>query len=70
MITIGVLAPALKVAGIAIASEMISKLMEEHGHGGKVVFIKMIAYVSCAYITFDFWWSGLRYVANSFGVSI
>lgn len=65
-----VLAPALKIAGIAIGSEIIGRLMEESGHGGKVVFIKIIAYVGCAYIALDFWWTGLRTIAHSFGVSV
>ncbi|OBZ13324.1 hypothetical protein [Bacillus sp. FJAT-26390] len=64
------LEPVLKIAGIAISSEIIGRLMEENGHGGKVVFIKIVAYVGCAYIAMEFWWAGLRYIARSFGVSV
>ncbi|WP_028612762.1 hypothetical protein [Paenibacillus harenae] len=66
----GILAPALQIAGIAISSEFISRLMEENGHGGKVVFVKIISYIGCAYIAFNCWWDGVRYVAHTFGVSL
>ena len=70
MVTMGVLAPAFKIAGVAIGSEFIGRLMEENGHGGKVVFVKIVAYVACASIAFNAWWDTLRYVAHTFGVSI
>lgn len=70
MISVAVLAPALKVAGVAIASEFISKLMEDAGHGGKVVFVKITAYVGCGLIAMSYWWDGVRYIAHAFGVSI
>ncbi|MGO4371976.1 hypothetical protein AB4Z21_14525 [Paenibacillus sp. MCAF20] len=65
-----ILLPAFKIAGIAIASEFVGLLMEEHGHGNKVVFVKIITYVGCAYIAMDFWWSGLRTIARAFGVYV
>lgn len=64
------LGPVLQIAGIALGSELISKLMEETGHGGKVVFVKLISYVAGAYIALDYWWQGVRYVAHMFGVHI
>lgn len=70
MVTIAVLAPALKVAGIAIASEFIGRLMEENGHGNKVVFVRIISYVACGLIAFDCWWGGVRGIAQAFGVRL
>lgn len=70
MITVGLLAPAFKVAGIAIASEFIGRLMEDHGHGNKVVFVRIISYVACGYIAFECWWDGVRKIAHAFGVSL
>lgn len=64
----GVLAPAFQIAGIVIGSEIISKLMEEQGQGGKVVFIKIVTYASCAYIAFQSWWDLIHYTMSSFGV--
>ncbi|MFD1953753.1 hypothetical protein ACFSL6_17605 [Paenibacillus thailandensis] len=66
----GVLAPAFKVAGIAIGSEFVAMLMEENGHGNKVMFVKIASWVSCAYVALDFWWEGLRHAAAFFGVYI
>lgn len=60
----------LTVAGIAITSEIIARLMEEYGQGGKVVFIKIAAYIACGTIALDFWWDGVREVARAFGVNI
>lgn len=65
-----VLAPILKIAGIAIGSEIVGRLMEENGHGGKVVFVKIVSYVGCAYIAMDYWWAGLRHIAHAFGVTV
>lgn len=70
MVTLGVLAPAFKIAGIAIASEFVGRLMEDHGHGNKVVFVRIIAYVACGVIALDCWWTGVRDIARTFGVSI
>lgn len=70
IVTIGVLAPALKVAGIAIASEFVGRLMEDHGHGNKVIFIRIITYVACGAIAMEYWWEGVRHIAHAFGVSL
>lgn len=64
----GILAPAFQIAGIVIGGEIIGKLMEENGQGGKVVFIKIISYASCAYIAFQAWWDLVHYIMRSFGV--
>jgi hypothetical protein len=64
------LAPILKVAGIAIGSEIIQKVMEENGQGGKVMFIRIIGYVGCGIIAFNYWWDGLRSIVAIFGVYI
>ncbi|MCA0754888.1 hypothetical protein KP806_07485 [Paenibacillus sp. N4] len=63
-----VLAPVFKIAGIVIGGEVIGKLMEESGHGGKVVFVKIVSYASCAYIALHEWWDLVHYVMRSFGV--
>lgn len=64
----GILGPAFQIAGIVIGSEVISKLMEENGQGGKVVFVKIVSYVSCAYVAFEAWWDLVHYVMRVFGV--
>lgn len=64
------LAPAFKIAGIAIGSEFLSKAMEEYGHGDKTIFVRIVSYVACGYIALDFWWAGVKQVAVQFGVSI
>lgn len=60
----------LTVAGIAIASEFIANLMENFGHGNKVIFVKIASYMACGYVAMDFWWDGVRMVAGQFGVHI
>lgn len=62
------LIPVFKIAGIIIGSEVVTRIMEEYGHGGKVPFIKIVAYCSCAYIAFDAWWDLVHYIMRSFGV--
>lgn len=64
------LAPLFTIAGIAVGSAIVSKLMEEYGQGSKVVFVKIVAYCACGYIAFDAWWDLVGYVATSFGVSL
>lgn len=64
----GVLIPAIEVLGIAVASSMVGRFMEERGHGGKVVFINIVANVACAYIVVDLLRDALRHIAHSFGV--
>lgn len=61
---------ALKIAGIAISSEFIGRIMEDMGHGNKVVFVRIATYVACGYIAFEAWWDAIRYVAHTFGVRI
>ncbi|OMF35248.1 hypothetical protein BK133_11090 [Paenibacillus sp. FSL H8-0548] len=63
-----ILVPAMKILGIAIASDMASRFMEERGHGGKVVFVKVVAHVACAYIVLDLLRGVLRHAAHIFGV--
>jgi hypothetical protein len=70
IVTIGVLAPAIKIAGIAIASEFVGRLMEDHGHGNKVIFVRVITYVACGMIAMEYWWQGVKYIASTFGVRI
>lgn len=65
----GILIPAtLKILGIAVASSMIGRQLEERGHGGKVVFINIIGNLACAYIALDLVVDSLRYFAFIFGV--
>jgi hypothetical protein len=60
----------LTVAGIAIGSEFIGKVMEEFGQGNKVIFIKVAAYIACGVIAMNFWWDGVRTVVHAFGVNL
>lgn len=60
----------LTVAGIAIISSIVEKLMDEYGQGNKVVFVKIAAYIACGYVALDYWWEGVRFVATTFGVHI
>ncbi|WP_127532723.1 hypothetical protein [Paenibacillus kobensis] len=56
------------VAGIALTSKLIEHVMEQFGHGDKVVFIKIIGYIAAGYVAWNFWWGGVHYVAARFGV--
>ncbi|WP_424766284.1 hypothetical protein [Paenibacillus sp. sgz302251] len=59
---------ALKIMGIAFASSMIGKQLEERGHGGKVVFINIIGQLGCAYIALDLVVDSLHHFAALLGV--
>lgn len=56
------------VAGIAICSSVVQTIMEHFGHGDKVVFVKIIGYVACAFIAWNVWWDLVHYIESSFGV--
>lgn len=64
----GIMAPIVTVAGIALGSAVIEKAMEVMGHGDKVVFVKIISWVAAAGFTLNFWWDGVKHVVQSFGV--
>lgn len=64
------LAPAFKIAGIAIAGEFITRIMEEYGHGDKTPFVRIVTWLAGGYIAFDAWWDGVHMVASQFGVNI
>jgi hypothetical protein len=64
----GIMAPVIKVAGVAIATLVVEKVMEKTGHEDKIVFVSIISWVTCAYIALDFWWDGVKYVMQTFGV--
>ena len=46
------------VAGIAIGTSIVEYLMELYGHGDKVKFVKIIAWMAAGYITLDAFYSG------------
>ena len=62
--------PIFTIAGIALGSTLVQKLLEETGHGSKTIFISISGYVACALVGLDYWWDGIRYVARTFGVMI
>lgn len=64
------LTPIFEVLGIGVVSHFSGNVLEQMGHGGKVMYIKIGAYVGCAYIAFDAWWECLRKVAHTFGVHV
>lgn len=64
------LAPAFKIAGIAIASEFITKVMDEYGHGDKTVFVRIVSWCAGGYVAFEAWWDGVHMVASQFGVQL
>lgn len=63
-----VIGPALKILGIAIATDLTGRFLEERGHGGKVVFVKMVAHVACAYIVVDLLRDAFTYMVHVLGV--
>lgn len=58
------------VAGIAIGSELVGKIMEYYGQSGMIPFVKIVAYMACGYVALDAWWDGVRHVAHMFGVQL
>jgi hypothetical protein len=65
---LGMMAPIITIAGIAIGSVVVEKIMEETGQGGKVVFVRVISWVAAGLYAIDYWWSGVRYVMQTFDV--
>ena len=57
------------IAGIALTSQLIEQIMGYLGHGDKVVFVKIAAYIASGYVAWDFWWGSIHYVAGRFGVT-
>lgn len=66
----GDLQPLFKVLGIGVASHFGSMALENLGHGGKVIYLKITGYVACAYVAFDAWWDALHKIAAMFGVYV
>lgn len=56
------------VAGVALTSQLIEQIMGYLGHGDKVVFVKIAAYIAAGYIAWDVWWDGIHMIAREFGV--
>lgn len=63
-----VIVPAMKILGIAVAADLAGRTLEERGHGGKVVFVKIIAHVACAYIVMDLLRDAFSYMVHVLGV--
>lgn len=63
-----VIVPAMKILGIAVATDVTGRFMEERGQGGKVVFVKVIAHVACAYIVMDLLRDAFSYMVHVLGV--
>ncbi|MGG4035038.1 hypothetical protein ABEV74_15205 [Paenibacillus cisolokensis] len=64
------LTPIFKILGVGVASHFGGVALENMGHGGKVVYLKIAGYVVSAYIAFDAWWDALRHIAHLFGVIV
>ncbi|MGG4090585.1 hypothetical protein [Paenibacillus lautus] len=64
------LAAIFKILGIGVVSHFSANVLENMGHGGKVMYIKIAGYVACAYVSLDAWWDCLRMVARTFGVHV
>lgn len=64
------LAAIFKILGIGVVSHFSTSVLENMGHGGKVIFVKIAGYVACAYVSFEVWWECLRQVAHTFGVHV
>lgn len=58
------------VAGIAIISELIQKVLDGIGHGDKAVFVKIASYIASGYVAWDVWWDGVHMIASEFGVML
>jgi len=63
-----VIVPAMKILGIAIAADLTGKALEERGQGGKVVFVKLLSHVACAYIVVDLLRDAFSYMVHVLGV--
>jgi hypothetical protein len=59
-----------KVAGIIVISHAGEMVISYLGHGDKSMFLKIATYFACAYVVWDVFWKGVRYVAYTFGVSL
>lgn len=57
-----------KIAGIAIGSALLEKLMESQGHGDKRGFVRIVAYLACAGIAIDETFDYMRRLGARFGV--
>ena len=58
----------LKIAGIAIGSALLEKLMESQGHGDKKNFVRIVAYLACASIAIDETYDYMRRLGARFGI--
>jgi len=58
----------LKIAGIAIGSAVLEKLMESQGHGDKTNFVRVVAYLACASIAIDEAYDYMRRLGLRFGI--
>jgi hypothetical protein len=63
-----VIVPAMKILGIAVVADISGKALEERGHGGKVVFVKVLSHVACAYIVMDLLRDAFSYMVHVLGV--
>lgn len=64
------LTPVFEVLGVGVVAHLSGIVLENIGHGGKVIYVKIGAYVASAYIAFDAWWDCVREVARTFGVHV
>ena len=64
------LSPVFEVLGIGVIAHFSGIILENIGHGGKTMYVKIGASISCAYVAFDAWWDGVWMVARTFGVHL
>lgn len=63
------LAPFIKLAGVAIASDMAERKLIRTGRSGHVVFVKIATYVLCVGIAYVEWRHLFRVAGAMFGIS-
>lgn len=64
------LSPLFKILGIGVVSHFSGAALENLGHGGKVIYLKIAGYCVCAYVAFDTWFDALHKIAAMFGVIV
>lgn len=66
----GDLTPIFEIAGIAVATLFVEKVMENFGHGDKVVFVRIVGYSAAALHGFRTWFRYMHAIASMFGVYV
>jgi hypothetical protein len=69
MITMLEWIPVLKLAGVALVSDMAERKLIRSGRPGQVVLVKIATYVTCVFIAYVEWRHLFRVAGAMFGVT-